>query len=214
MAQLTNHPLLALERRPLDGFQPRLACLEPTARSGWVRFALSLFKGKEPLCPPVLKGIYSIGGRGVSPWLEVQSYEPVIRLATQSLDLADRGLDVPLFSALAALVPPGGHLMLWCESHPRTHHALLKGIPPVATPLGALLFTAGFPRVKFFDLAEGGWEGEQKLWAEKPPDQAVATAWRKATLADLRTFLNVSRDADAEPFLSSRTIAKRMLRQG
>src|SRR5690606_16294813 len=65
-----------------------------------------------------------------------------------------------------------------------------RGVPPAATALGRLLLDAGLPRVKFFALPEGGWEGQKKLWAEKPPDDVTARVWAEETARQLRAFLD------------------------
>lgn len=135
-------------------------------------------------------GIYSAGGRGVTPWIEILDYQPRAQQGDRILDLTI-DLAVELFRRLAGLLPPGGHIMLGCEgpTHVETYTALLKGVPPVATPLGFTLFRAGFPQIKFFGLPEGGWEGQQKLWAENPLDAETARRWQNATAQELRQFL-------------------------
>ena len=63
------------------------------------------------------------------------------------------------------------------ESRPRTStaRALAAGVPPVATPLGALLFDLGCG-VAFRDwyISEGGREGPRKLQG-LPRDERVST---------------------------------------
>ena len=66
-----------------------------------------------------------------------------------------------------------------------------------ATPLGWVLFQIGFRKVKFFYLAEGGWEGQQKLWAEKPLDEEMKRQWEADTARDLRNFLAAPSEAPA-----------------
>ena len=111
-------------------------------------------------------------------------YQPNVKRGKQYLNLAKHNWDVALFRLLASLIPPGGHIMVWCEGQPhRTSYlALTKGVPPIVTPLGRLLWKAGFFKDRFFDLPEGGWEGEQKLWAEKPLDTTMGERWRLQTM--------------------------------
>lgn len=181
------HPLQALEGREVGGYRVHLARLEPTPKSGWRRFSLTLLNEGQEL--PCVTGIYSAGGRGVAPWVEILRYAPPPALAD----------DPALFGLLRELIPPGGHLMVGVESPVlrESYLALIKGTPPAATPLGALLVRAGFPRVRFFDLPEGGWEGEQKLWAERPPDAATESAWRTQTVQELERFLDAPPAAEA-----------------
>lgn len=204
------HPLLTLEGRALGRYVLRLAKLQPTAKSGWKTFGLVVEDPAGRYEPAVVEGIHSVGGRGVRPWVEIVHYRPVVTRGGQRLDLAEIGQDVALFRLLAGLIPPGGHVMLWCEgeAHRSTYQALLEGVPPAATPLGHLLAAAGFPRIRFFDLPEGGWEGEQKLWAERPLDDAMHSRWRAQTINRLRRFLAGPARADSEP---SRVLALRSL---
>lgn len=168
-------------------------------KSGWVRFHLVVAGDEGEFTPPVVKGIYSAGGRGVFPWIEVLAYQPQLHCGEEALELPAHGADVALFSALGELIPPGGHIMVGCETppHHETYQALLKGVPPAATELGAALFHADFRKIKFFYLAEGGWEGQQKLWAEKPLHEEMRREWDAATARDLRRFLSAPVEAPA-----------------
>jgi len=192
-------PLEKLDGRRLGPSGLHLARVRPGEKSGWTRFELVVSDEKGEFTPPVVEGVYSAGGRGVLPWIEVLAYEPRLRCGEETLDLAAGGLDRELFTALAELIPPGGHLMVGCETPPHhdTYQALMKGVPPVATPLGAVLFACGFRKVKFFYLAEGGWEGQQKLWAEKPLDDRMRREWEMATAGELTRFLAAPADAPA-----------------
>ncbi len=204
------HPLLTLEGRVLGSYVLRLARLEPTAKSGWKAFALAVEGRAGRYEPPVIEGIHSVGGREVRPWVEIVRYRPVVSRGGKRLDLAATGLDLTLFGLLTGLIPPGGHVMLWCEgeAHRSTYLGLLAGVPPAATPLGYLLTAAGFPKIRFFDLPEGGWEGEQKLWAEMPLDDALRSRWRAQTVEQVRGFLAARPPALSE---SNRALAARTL---
>jgi len=187
-----DHPLRQLDGRPLgDGQVLRLASLRRTPRSGWRAFELELERDGATCRPPVAQGLYSAGGRGVTPWIELDAYRPQVDCAGRPAELAATGADRALFGLLAGLLPPGGHLMLGCEgpAHRDDYLALCRGVPPAATRLGRLLLESGLLRVKFFALPEGGWEGQKKLWAEKPPDAAIARAWAEGTARELATFL-------------------------
>lgn len=192
----SHSPLQNLDGRKLGVHWLRLAAVRAGEKSGWTRFDLVVSEEKGEFAPPVVEGVYSAGGRGVLPWIELLAYEPRLRRGSETFDLAAGGLDRELFTAIAELIPPGGHLMVGCETPPHhdTYQALLKGVPPAATPLGAALFAAGFRKVKFFYLAEGGWEGQQKLWAEKPLDEKMRRDWEGATADQLRQFLAAPAD--------------------
>jgi len=168
-------------------------------KSGWVRFQLVVTGEEGEFAPPVVEGIYNAGGRGVFPWIEALAYQPQLHCGEKALELPAHGTDVALFSALGELIPPGGHIMVGCETppHHETYQALLKGVPPAANALGVALVHAGFRKVKSFYLAEGGWEGQQKLWAEKPLHEEMEREWDAATARDLRRFLSAAVQAPA-----------------
>ncbi|NIR30494.1 MAG: DUF1122 domain-containing protein [Gammaproteobacteria bacterium] len=189
-----GHVLSGLHGALLGEYRLKLDPLQRERKSGWVRFRVRLTDARGAVTDPVLDGVHSRGGRGVLPWIELLHYAPRIPSDDAALDLGEAGLDLPLFRALNDLLPPGGHIMVGCESadHQDTYRPLRKGVPPAATPLGALLFEAGFRKVKFFYLAEGGWEGQQKLWGEKPLDEAMRREWDRATARELERYLEES----------------------
>ena len=84
----------------------------------------------------------------------------------QVLDISTNGLAQQLFQYLADLIPPSGHMMVEYESPEQqaTARSLASGIPPVATPLGYMLFSIGCG-VGFRDwyITEGVSEGPRKL---------------------------------------------------
>lgn len=209
MSTLSDHPIARLDGRQIGPYRLRVARLQPGEKSGWTRFHILLRGEHGDAAPPVVEGIYSAGGRGVFPWIEVLAYQPTLTLAGETLDLPAAGWDLTLFAALGELIPPGGHLMVGCETppHQETYQALLKGVPPAATPLGWVLFQVGFRKVKFFYLAEGGWEGQQKLWAEKPLDEDMRRQWEGSTARDLRHFLAAPSDAPAAVHCLARVTA-------
>jgi hypothetical protein len=108
-------------------------------------------------------------------------------------DLYEEGVNHELCRRLSGLIPPGGHLMVSYEGeepmHRETAVALSKGIPPVLTPLGALLFDSGFLSIKDWYLSEGGHEGPRKLWGEKPANQDISAEWGQRLRAELQHFL-------------------------
>jgi hypothetical protein len=150
-------------------------------KSGWRSFTLLLRGAGDDAGEPVASGIHSRGGRGVLPWIEIATYRP---------DRLPRPLpespDVVLFRALHDILEPGSHIMLWYEDEPGrpTDRALLKGVPPLLTPFGRVLFEAGFLSGRDFHLPEGGHEGGRKLWAERPPGERTARAWRARGLRE------------------------------
>ena len=145
---------------------------------------------------PVLQGIHSRGGRGVKGWIEVGDYHPVIHFegladGLETLVLSEEKIDQEVFNLLSEIIPPGGHLMFVYEVpykspfHQETQEGLLRGIPPVSTPQGILLFHSGCRWVKNWYLAEGGHEGLRKLWGEKPLNE------KEFLRFDLLTFFQI-----------------------
>ncbi len=85
------------------------------------------------------------------------------------------------------------------DSRPRTStaRALAAGVPPVATPLGALLFDLGCG-VAFRDwyISEGGREGPRKLQGFRAASEEHARTRGLETIAALDSFLDRSRIAE------------------
>jgi len=193
------HPLESLEGKRIGGYRLRLGDLRPLRMSGWRGFTLLLEDDREPAArAPVVKGIFSAGGKdGVRPWMDIQYWELAQRTSPRGtpripLRLTSGGLDRKLFRVLSELIPAGGHLMVSYEDeqaiHTETMRSLHIGVPPVATRLGALLFHAGFHYVKNWYLAEGGFEGPRKLWAEKAANERAQRELLEKTAAQLRAY--------------------------
>ena len=72
-----------------------------------------------------------------------------------------------------------------------TARSLALGIPPIATPLGYMLFLigcgAGF---RDWHFAEGGSEGPRKLQGYKPLDRQHARLRIEQTIQELTAFLD------------------------
>ena len=93
---------------------------------------------------------------------------------------------------VADAIPAGGHLMAEYETLDwrTTQRGLLSGVPPIATPLGALLFSLGVgDSFKDWYFPEGGMEGSRKLQGNRAytADQRVEMHRQRA--AELRRFL-------------------------
>ena len=107
--------------------------------------------------------------------------------------------------------------MLEYESaHARSTERMLSlGLPPVATPLGYLMFLAGCG-ASFRDwyISEGGREGPRRLQGFKPLDEASAVSKAAAMTAELRTLLALSpRREQREWEAPARRLARRVLRR-
>lgn len=106
---------------------------------------------------------------GVRPWLEAE------------FPRDDERLSAELVSALAALLPAGGYLML-AYGDDETERGLKRRFPPVATPLGKALYEAGCTWFKDWYYPEGWMEGGLKLQGNK----ALSEEGRSESLAVLR----------------------------
>lgn len=130
--------------------------------------------------PVIDKALYSVGGKGVLPWIEIGYYRPEVIFkkekgnVPQTTNIAFTDEERKLFKLLGDFIPAGGHMMMPYDLDDNvlsrmTFAALRKNIPMVATPIGFLLFRIGFtiPFREWY-IAEGGHEGPRKLQFEKP----------------------------------------------
>lgn len=203
---------MTLNGRRVGHYKLGFECKPLRSRQGWTHFSchledrrgrISFQKGPhgEWIPAPVLQGIHSRGGRGVKGWIEVGDYHPVIHFegladGLETLVLSEGKIDQELFNLLSEIVPPGGHLMFVYEVsyeslfHQETEEGLRRGIPPVSTPQGILLFHSGCRWVKNWYLAEGGHEGLRKLWAEKPLNEKELLQFDLLTFFQILSFLS------------------------
>ncbi len=193
--------LIALNDKALDGSGLSLEEIKPLRLSGWRGFKLHLRNQDGHLSlEPVIKGIYSRGGKdGVKPWMDLDYREEVeFEREGNSLSLTEAELDHKLFKALGDIIPPGGHLMVSYEGRDRIHTETIRllnlGVPPAITPLGDLIFKAGFRWIKNWYLAEGGFEGPRKLWGEKAPDEHWEKIFLERTKQQVSLFVDKRSD--------------------
>ncbi|MBN2517907.1 MAG: DUF1122 family protein, partial [Candidatus Altiarchaeota archaeon] len=149
--------------------------------------------------------------------MDCEYVEEVIR-GEEKINLQKEGLDEKLFGILGETIPPGGSLMVAyvmfsnrSKIHEETARGLGIGVPPVATPLGYLMFKAGCG-VNFKDwyIPEGGMEGPQKLQGFKALDKEHEDRRKKEMVLELKRFVGgkVSYPGIEEPALER---AKRVL---
>lgn len=195
MSSGQKHPLEALDGRRLGRCRLRLGRLAPLKLSGWRAFSLLLEDENGRRCnPPLVEGIYSCGGKGIPPWMDIcYSSRVAFEGSEEKLELEKAGLDRELFLCLSELIPADGHIMVEYESdcHKPTLDALGAGVPPAATPLGWLLFQSGF-YCGFRDwyIAEGGNEGPRKLQVGKPINAEHEREARQKLRVALEEFLS------------------------
>jgi hypothetical protein len=218
----TDLPLSAVDGRRLGPYTIVLGGVKALRRSGWRAFSLHLRDLRGALRQhPVVRGIYSKGGKdGVRGWMDVDYWEEIPCEDGDPegflLSLRAENLDRSVFRLLGEAIPRGGHLMVSYEGEQQVHRDTLReladGVPPPATPLGALLFFGGFRHVKDWYLAEGGMEGPRKLWGEKAPDAAWERTFGEWTARELVTFLERTRSPEPAHLLPSCRRAEEILR--
>ncbi len=175
---------------------------EVRLRAGWLRFALTVRdETGQPAQTPLMTGIISGGGRGVRPWCEGCIFPRIEFTNGERFEAREAGLEADLIRLIGSLIPDGGHLMLEYESpgQSETHRELLLRVPPAATHLGALMFSAGF-RGHFKDwyISEGGHEGPRKLQANKSPNALAAREALEFNLEELKQFIRRQPPENAE----------------
>ncbi|GAC1332542.1 MAG: hypothetical protein NVSMB17_11760 [Candidatus Dormibacteria bacterium] len=144
-------------------------------------------------------------------WVEIFDLDRPAGLGDDA-DLA-AGL-VPYLRPVADAIPPGGHLMAEYEKPDwhTTQRGLLAGIPPLATPLGTLLFDLGVgDSFKDWYFPEGGMEGNRKLQGNRAYTTAQQLEMRGLRAGELRAFLAGPRRAPEIIDAPARRDASRIL---
>jgi hypothetical protein len=158
-----------------------------------------------------LEGLYNNGPYPGQNWVEVYD----IDLPSGLRELPDwEPRLAPYLEPVARAVPPGGHMMIEYEKPMwrSTQLGLLAGIPPLATPLGGLLYAAGSgDSFKDWYFPEGGQEGGRKLQGNKAytPEQAREMAEQR--VAELRAYLASPPRGDAAIEARARRGAEQIL---
>ena len=190
-----EHPLAILDGRETAGGLLRVL-LGPTSRFGARYFAVMVeHESLGPGSDPALIGLQRSGPLPSYNWIEVAHTNERPALPNgDSVDLGPEGV-ARIFALFLSVIPPGGHLMVEYDSPQRaeTARALALGVPPIATPLGELLFRLGYAaRFKDWQIAEGGSEGPRKLQAYHAPSEEQAHRWQHEARQELDVFLRSS----------------------
>lgn len=174
-------------------------------------FRLLVDPGTGDAPRPFVHGLYATGPYPGNNWAELFDIDIPAELAGAA------GWEVGLAAYLAPLaetIPAGGHLMIEYEKDAwrETQVGLLAGIPPLATPMGALLFELGAAAsIKDWYFPEGGAEGGRKLQGNKPLSAAHAVESGAARAAELRAFLAAAPQGDRGAWERARVEAGRIL---
>jgi hypothetical protein len=189
-----------LEGEALGPWRLRTFLGKPNA-VGSRTFRIDLDGGGEAFT--VLTGLRNRGPHAAMNWFEVASYRS--GAGEGAHDLRAKGLEQRLFDLLASAIPPGGHLMVEYESpqQAETERALSFRVPPVATPLGSILFDAGAGDwIRDWYIPEGWTEGPRKLQGFRAFDDRHVERRHGETAEELRRFLAEAKD-DPDPIVAA-----------
>lgn len=216
LVDITRHPLGSLKGRALGNYKLTVLLGEKN-RVGATYFEIFLqTDAGEVSQEPLVIGLYGAGKYPSYNWIEVIKFEPHLRLNNgMEVSLNDE-LVQQVFQYLADLIPPGGHMMVEYDSPEQqdTARSLALGIPPVATPLGHLLFLVGCGAgFKDWHFAEGGAEGPRKLQGHKALDEGHARLKRDETARELTAFLERTQGTGSELERAARDRAVAILSQ-
>ncbi len=193
------HPLATIDGTAVGEQVTLEAWLGPRNSVGAWYFQLHLATPRTRTAEPVVFGLQSSGPYPGFCWVEVIEYRRAVSMTDGGAVEVPDGIEFNLFRALAGLVPPGGHLMAEYESSSRsaTAQALALRIPPLATPLGALLAEVGCGTAfRDWYIAEGGREGPRKLQGFRALDATHEAQRAREQLAALDAYLADERDID------------------
>jgi hypothetical protein len=192
LVQEVQHPLCRLQDRNLGTYE-LVVTIGQKHKSGASYFYLFLRDSSGAVSrQPVVFGLHHQGRYPSYNWIEVISLSPRVSFESgKAIDISMAETQ-QLFHYLAELIPPGGHMMVEYDSpeQQETARSLALGIPPVATPLGYMMFLAGCgDSFKDWHFAEGGCEGPRKLQGYKALHEQHAERRANETVAELTAFI-------------------------
>ena len=160
---------------------------------------------------PVIFGLINRGPFPGYNWVEVSASSDLVAVRDGETVQVPEGIQLRIVGALGSIVPAGGHLMMEYDSAHRavTARALAANVPPVATPLGAMMFAAGCG-LAFTDwyISEGGREGPRKLQGVRAYDAEHEQRRSLEMLASLEAFMARSKDVDWDVQMAVRPLAE------
>ena len=189
-ARGSGHPLAQLEGKPFVDATLEIM-LGPKNRFGATYVQITLRDRAGKTSQPLLLALHHSGQYPSHNWIEVLSLTRNLNFPEREISLSERDLE-SLFGYLSDLIPPGGHMMVEYDSEEweETRISIACGIPPVATPLGNILFRVGCGvALKDWHFAEGGSEGPRKLQGYKALNEEHRRARTGEMAAKLGSFL-------------------------
>lgn len=200
VASESRHPLKQLDAAEVGHGVWTQVEIGPRDRSGATRFRAFLFSDQLGRTEqPILHGLYRTASSTSPPLVEVTDYARHLPVTAGGSVEIPEGIELRIVGALGALVPPGGQLVIEYDSSARgsTAAALAASVPPVATPLGAMMFAAGCG-VAFRDrgAAAGGRAGRRRLCGFRALDAAHEKRRAREMLEELDAFMRRSKDLD------------------
>jgi hypothetical protein len=158
---------------------------------------------------PVLLGLHNSGPFPGYNWVEVIDFRGRVEVAGGAVEVP-AGIDQEIVTALASMILPGGHLMIEYDSAHRslTARSLAAQVPPVATPLGGMMFAAGCIAFTDWYIAEGGREGPRKLQGFLAVNDRHVQLRSREMLLDLEAFMERSRDLEWDVQAATRPLAE------
>ncbi len=210
-----EHPLALLDGAEVGDDVRMRVLIGPRNHVGSTYFRVHLVtEAFGPVVEPLIFGLHNSGPYPGYNWLEVIDWRDVLALSDGRAVEVPPAIERRVFHSLGSLIPPGGHLMAEYDSPGRviTARALYLKVPPLATPLGALLANAGCG-VAFKDwyISEGGREGPRKLQGFRAVDPVHSLTRGREMIATLERFLDRDDDIDWDVLAQCRPIAQEAL---
>lgn len=200
--------LADLDLATLGPYRVRLSNVTSRGYFEQFNFVLELADraGQQRAEPPLFEGLYSDGRPAVDivGWVDGVFNSPARFADGRAVDLLSEGLARPFFARLGKLIPPNGRLMMAYEAFHRaspllaeTSTGLGRGFPPLATPIGELLFFADcWLNIRDWYIPEGGREGNRKLQGNKALNDAHRQRRAEEAVQQLRRFRDAAGPGD------------------